>query len=182
MQVSCEHCGAKYVLGDAQLSKHKRVRFQCTKCKETTVVDLAQQAVRLIPDSGRSPETPPAGAFDPDATPRSTSPGLVLPRDKTITLVVTEGASKGLSFPLVKPYVVIGRKSGGADLEIDDREVSRFHCAVESKPDMVQLRDLDSMNGTYLDDRRVRSTELEHLSEFRVGSTVLMVTITPNAE
>jgi predicted Zn finger-like uncharacterized protein len=180
MQIACAQCGVKYVLDDAQLSGRTRVRIQCPKCKKAWIIDLTQQATRAkLGPVLRSSAVAQVTTFDPDATPRSESLGRVLPRDKTITLVVTEGASKGLSCPMTKPYVVVGRKGGGADLGVDDPEVSHFHCAVESKPDMVRLRDLDSMNGTYVDDQRIRIAELEHLSEFRVGSTVLMVTITP---
>jgi len=45
--------------------------------------------------------------------------------------------------------------------------------------DMVRLCDLDSANGTYVDGERVQAAELEHLSEFCLGSTWLVVTIVP---
>jgi len=45
--------------------------------------------------------------------------------------------------------------------------------------DMVRLCDLDSANGTYANGERVQAAELEHLSEFRLGSTCLVVTIVP---
>ncbi len=67
-------------------------------------------------------------------------------------------------------------------LEINDPEVSRQHCAVEVKGEVIRLRDLDSTNGTYINDERVRAAELAHLSEFRIGSTVVRVTITPKQE
>jgi pSer/pThr/pTyr-binding forkhead associated (FHA) protein len=44
---------------------------------------------------------------------------------------------------------------------------------------MVRLCDLDSANGTYANEERVQAAELEHLSEFRLGSTWLVVTIVP---
>jgi pSer/pThr/pTyr-binding forkhead associated (FHA) protein len=106
-------------------------------------------------------------------------PGLALPGGKTITISVTAGPSKGLELQLAKPLVSIGRAGGGADLEIDDPGVSRMHCAVEVTRDVIRLRDLESTNGTYLNERRIRSVELEHLSEFRVGSSVLCVTVLP---
>jgi len=45
--------------------------------------------------------------------------------------------------------------------------------------DMVRLYDLDSANGTYVNGERVQAVEIEHLSEFRLGSTWLIVTIVP---
>jgi pSer/pThr/pTyr-binding forkhead associated (FHA) protein len=44
---------------------------------------------------------------------------------------------------------------------------------------MVRLCDLDSANGTYLNDKRVEAAELEHLSEVCLGSTCLVVSIVP---
>jgi len=82
-----------------------------------------------------------------------------------------------LVYPMSKPRVVLGR--GGADVEIDDPEVSRWHCAIEVKDEVVRLRDLDSTNGTYFGEERVRTAELQHLSEFRIGSTVVLLSILP---
>lgn len=104
--------------------------------------------------------------------------GLSLPAGKSVTLTIIAGPAKGLPpYPMSKPRVVLGRS--GADIEINDPEVSRWHCAVEVKGDVVRLRDLDSTNGTYFEEERVRAAELQHLSEFRIGSTVVRLTITP---
>jgi pSer/pThr/pTyr-binding forkhead associated (FHA) protein len=46
------------------------------------------------------------------------------------------------------------------------------------KDDVVRLRDLDSTNGTYFEEERVRAAELRHLAEFRIGSTVVRLSIT----
>jgi len=92
---------------------------------------------------------------------------------------VIAGPAKGLVYPISKPRVVLGR--AGADVEINDPEVSRWHCAIEVNNEVVRLRDLDSTNGTYFGEERVRAAELKHLSEFRVGSTVVLLTIIARA-
>jgi len=107
------------------------------------------------------------------------SSGLSLPKDRAITISVVTGSSNGLKHPLTKAKISIGRAGGGADIEIDDPQVSPLHCVVGVTPDVVRLCDLDSANGTYLNGGRVQAAELEHLSEFRVGSTWLIVTIVP---
>jgi pSer/pThr/pTyr-binding forkhead associated (FHA) protein len=38
---------------------------------------------------------------------------------------------------------------------------------------------MDSTNGTYFSDERVRVAELQHLSEFRIGTSVILVSVTP---
>jgi predicted Zn finger-like uncharacterized protein len=187
MQVACEKCGAKYNLSDTQIAQHSRVQFRCPKCTHTTVIDVATrpestQAVSPLPSFARGGGGGGAGLPEMGGTIVSSTSGLSLPTDKNITVSVIGGQSKGLSHPLSKPRVVIGRRGGGADIEIDDQEVSRWHCAIEVKQDVVKLRDLDSTNGTFMEDERVRAAELQHLSEFRVGSTVLLVTITPKQD
>lgn len=107
----------------------------------------------------------------------SLSSGLALPRDRAVTISVISGRSKGLTHRLTKPKTSIGQAGGGANIEIDDPQVSRVHCAIGLTEDTVRLCDLDSANGTYVNDERFQAIDLEHLSEFRVGSTWLMVVI-----
>jgi pSer/pThr/pTyr-binding forkhead associated (FHA) protein len=62
-------------------------------------------------------------------------------------------------------------------MEIDDPEISRLHCAVEVRRDAILLHDLRSMNGTYIDNSRVFAARLEEKSKFRIGSSLLQVSI-----
>jgi ribosomal protein S27AE len=66
---------------------------------------------------------------------------------------------------------VIGRK--GADFALNDPEVSRHHCQLEVRESFVNLKDLDSTNGTFFDGERVRAAVLQDGAEFRVGSTTI---------
>lgn len=106
--------------------------------------------------------------------------GLSLPADKVISISVIAGPAKGLVHKMGRPRVVIGRS--GCDVEVNDPEVSRNHCSIEVKGEVVRLRDLDSTNGIYIEDERVRNAELQHLSEFRIGGTTMLVQITPKHE
>ena len=144
----------------------------------------------------RTPETGDGGATAA-GTVVSRGGGLALPDNKRITLSVQSGPSKGLTHELTKARVVIGRAgvaaggagrvsdsdagtgSRGADLELNDPEISRQHCALEVEREVVRLRDLHSTNGTWIAQERVDVVQLEHLSEFRVGSSLILVTIFP---
>jgi len=117
----------------------------------------------------RSKDARMAGARD------SRTSSLTLPQDKTIKISVMTGPSRGKEFDLSRPLVTIGRLGGGADIEVDDAEVSRVHCAVEVRHDTILLHDMRSTNGTYIGDSRVFSARLEDGSTFRVGSTILHV-------
>ena len=106
-------------------------------------------------------------------------PGLALPKDKIITISVIGGPSKGLAQQMVKPHISVGRSGSGADIEIDDPKVSDRHCAVGVKHDIIRLCDLDSQGGTWVGNERVSAAALKHLFEFRVGSSLLLVTVLP---
>jgi len=89
------------------------------------------------------------------------------------------GSSNGLKHQLNKARTSIGRTGRSADLEIDDPQISPVHCVIDVTRDTVRLCDLDSANGTYVNGERVQAVELQHLPEFRLGSTWLIVTIAP---
>jgi len=60
------------------------------------------------------------------------------------------------------------------ELCLNDPQVSAMHCAVGLTEDVVRLCDLDSANGTYVNDERIQAIDLEHLGEFRIGSMVVI--------
>jgi predicted Zn finger-like uncharacterized protein len=178
MEAACGHCGTLHVLSDEQIGGHPRVQFRCSSCGQTSVAEVAQrpdrtQVITPLPSFARGD-----GAAGPGSNIASEYQDLSLPAGKSITLTVVAGPAKGQPpYRLSKPRVVLGR--AGSDIEINDAGISRWHCAVEVKGNVVRLRDLDSTNGTYVGEERVRAAELQHLSEFRIGSTVVRVSITP---
>jgi predicted Zn finger-like uncharacterized protein len=174
MHATCSHCGARFALNDAQIGRHPRVQFHCTRCGKQTVVKTPQvdsTQVVFVPPIAH-PETAP----DPATVLGADSKNLFLPGGKNIALSILSGPAKGLVYGLKKPWVVIGRTTG--DIKINDPNVSRWHCAVEVKGDEVRLRDLDSTNGTFVGAERVGTADLRHLSEFRLGESILLLTIT----
>jgi pSer/pThr/pTyr-binding forkhead associated (FHA) protein len=62
------------------------------------------------------------------------------------------------SFDLQKSPVAIGR-SVGNDIVLDTNSISRYHITLTRSDQGVVLTDLESVNGTYVDGRRVRPTE-----------------------
>jgi pSer/pThr/pTyr-binding forkhead associated (FHA) protein len=78
---------------------------------------------------------------------------------------------------LKKPRVILGRE--GAGIVLDDQEISRHHCLIEVRENYANLKDLDSTNGTFYEEERVRAAMLRDGSEFRIGNTVIRFTLTP---
>lgn len=98
-----------------------------------------------------------------------------LPAGRRLSLLATEGPFKGLSYPIEKPQVVIGRVEG--DIVIEDPQISRIHAVVEVHGVNALLVDLESGNGTYWNGKKVPSCEIDHMSEFRIGKTTLMFVV-----
>jgi pSer/pThr/pTyr-binding forkhead associated (FHA) protein len=67
--------------------------------------------------------------------------------------------------------VVLGRE--GADIAFDDPEISRHHCLLEVRENYINLKDMDSTNGTFFDEERVRAAMLQDGTEFRIGGSVI---------
>jgi pSer/pThr/pTyr-binding forkhead associated (FHA) protein len=53
--------------------------------------------------------------------------------------------------------------------------VSRHHCLVEVRDRFINLKDLDSTNGTFFGEERVRAAVLQHGASFRLGTTTILL-------
>jgi len=171
MQASCQFCDSKHILDDKHISGYTRVKFKCANCGQTTEVDLAQDSNRTTISTVRADAVPYV-----EPTVIEDQRGLGLPKDKLLKLAVTAGKSAGGSYVLDRPRVIIGRL--GADFAVEDSEVSRWHCAIEVSGEQINLRDLDSRNGVFVRDQKIKTSPLQHDSEFRIGSTVFRLSVT----
>jgi pSer/pThr/pTyr-binding forkhead associated (FHA) protein len=100
-------------------------------------------------------------------------PALRMPAAAHVILSILSGPSKGASHTLTKPRVIVGRE--GADIVLDDPEISRHHCLLEVRETYLNLKDMDSTNGTFLDEERARAAMLRDGTEFRIGGSVIRV-------
>ncbi len=84
-------------------------------------------------------------------------------------LVVRHGPNAGSSYRLETAVTAIGRHPD-SEIFLDDITVSRRHVVVEKDPgDGYTLRDVGSLNGTYVNRKRVDSAVLHHGDEVQVG-------------
>lgn len=183
MQLSCPNCGARLFVDDAQLAEQHPAKVKCWMCAQNVSfrdpVASEEGPPTIVISTAKPLEQARAAAsrLDANSAPETTS--LVLPQNQTIRISVISGTSAGLEADLSRPLETIGRLGGGADIEIDDAEVSRLHCSIEVRDRAILLHDLSSMNGTFIGDARVMAGRLEHQSTFRIGTTVLQVNILP---
>ncbi len=87
-------------------------------------------------------------------------------------LVIRQGYNEGSMFRLGQRTLTMGRDKGNMVQVIDDK-VSRRHALIRWSNNGYQLVDLQSSNGVYLNDERVREASLSLHDRIRVGGTVL---------
>ena len=95
------------------------------------------------------------------------------------TLRVVSGPAAGRTLE-VEGEVVIGREGDG--LAIPDKEMSRRHTAVRQTERGVEIEDLGSMNGTFVDGRRITEpVTLTIGATIEVGSSQIRVEVPATA-
>ena len=85
-------------------------------------------------------------------------------------LVVVAGADQGKELEIAKPRVTGGR-SIISDLVLADKAVSGTHFEIAARDDGYRLRDLNSRNGVYVGDLRIREVFLRPGTVFKMGHT-----------
>jgi len=89
-----------------------------------------------------------------------------LPKGEGILLVL-KGAAVGARFLLDAAETKIGRDTTN-EIQLDDITVSRSHAMI-SKKDGYHIKDLGSLNGTYLNAIAVRDTQVNAGDEIQIG-------------
>jgi predicted Zn finger-like uncharacterized protein len=169
MEVRCPHCPSVQSISEDVFGIHEKVDVACQACGQTFLVVNPKVATLRMETTRKSAATVNVGYAEDGRL-------LALPQDKQITLKVLEGNEVGTVFSVAKPRVTIGRSN--ADITINDRVVSRLHCALEISEDSVLLRDLGSTNGTIVGSQLVETATLTSGSTFRVGMHILQLLIT----
>ena len=115
-------------------------------------------------------------------------PALVIGREGEIgpvaSLIVRDGPLRGRRIEVRSGELSLGRE--GTDLVIeDDTEVSRSHAVVRAVDSAVEIEDLGSTNGTFVNELKITGpTRLSNGDILRIGQTRLDVAIEdedPNA-
>ncbi|HEV7524672.1 MAG TPA: FHA domain-containing protein [Acidimicrobiia bacterium] len=83
-------------------------------------------------------------------------------------LVVRHGPNAGSSYRLETAVTAIGRHPD-SEIFLDDITVSRRHVVVEHDADGYLLRDVGSLNGTYVNRKRVDEARLRDRDEVQIG-------------
>jgi pSer/pThr/pTyr-binding forkhead associated (FHA) protein len=90
-----------------------------------------------------------------------------------VTFQVVEGIDKGRVFRELPTPVTIGREEGNV-LRLNDERVSRFHAKVQFDNNEVIITDLDSTNGTRVNNTVVQIRRLRPGDRVQIGRSTLV--------
>lgn len=87
-------------------------------------------------------------------------------------LVVRRGPNEGSTFTLDRTVTSVGRHPD-SDFFLDDVTVSRRHAEIVRTERGYEVRDVGSLNGTYVNHERIEVAPLRDLDELQIGRFVL---------
>ncbi|WP_242035045.1 FHA domain-containing protein [Dolichospermum sp. FACHB-1091] len=114
----------------------------------------------------------------------------------TITLTITTGKLSGKQYIFDSRTTCLIGRNDDCYLSIPDefdKRVSRYHCLLDINPPEIRIRDLGSLNGTYINNTKIGGRQshqnaeeaaklnfpeydLQHGDHITVGDTVLKIT------
>ena len=90
-------------------------------------------------------------------------------------LIQFKGSAEGVTLRLEKQATHIGR-GADSDITINDELVSKHHAVIEARSVVDQsgvfeyfIEDCDSTNGTFVNDQKIETSQLQHDDVIRIG-------------
>ncbi len=87
--------------------------------------------------------------------------------------VVRSGKEVGRSVAVSTGQSIALGRLKGCDVVVDDEAASRRHCTITGREDVCVVADLQSANGTFVNEKRIATVELQKGDKLRIGSTVI---------
>ena len=85
------------------------------------------------------------------------------------------GSEEKLTFRVPAGSVKTIGRATGAEFIVDAPLVSRLHCQITATATSLQVKDLDSTNGTFVNGTRVQTAQLREGDTLSVGRVDLIV-------
>lgn len=93
--------------------------------------------------------------------------------DKAHTVAIKKGPSAGTEFLIEKEEITIGRDPA-SDIFLNDITVSRRHARIFFEKKEAYIEDLGSLNGIFVDGKRVDKARLNPGAEIQIGKFKLV--------
>lgn len=87
--------------------------------------------------------------------------------------LVRSGRDAGKAIALLSGQTLTFGRLQSCDVQLDDESVSRRHCTLQGADDRCILTDLQSANGTFVNDRRITTSNVNPGDKLRIGATEL---------
>jgi HD-GYP domain-containing protein (c-di-GMP phosphodiesterase class II) len=87
--------------------------------------------------------------------------------------VVRSGKEVGRTVQVATGQSISLGRLKGCDVVMDDEAASRRHCTITGRDSACIVADLQSANGTFVNEKRIATIELQPGDRIRIGSTVL---------
>ena len=87
--------------------------------------------------------------------------------------VVRSGKEVGRTLAFNSGQTVVLGRLKGCDVVVDDEAASRRHCTIAVRDGVCVVADLQSANGTFVNEHRIATTEIVKSDKIRIGSTVI---------
>jgi hypothetical protein len=146
--------------------------MRCPECgfDNTEDANYCQKCGAYLAATGEIKSGSTTEAFTVDDTTGALKPvDLQRVASEGATLVIRSGGGRGgETFPIDEDKATIGRNPD-AEVFLDDVTVSRNHAMLVRRGDGVYVDDLGSLNGTYVNRRRIESHKLSDGDELQVG-------------
>ena len=88
-------------------------------------------------------------------------------------LVVLSGPLTGKAFPITEEELFIGREKSNA-VYLSYPRVSRRHCSVKREEEGFKITDLESSNGTFVNDVPIKEHFLKHGDQIKIVSSLFL--------
>ncbi len=85
-------------------------------------------------------------------------------------LVGLNGPLRGHDFRIDSDHITIGA-IGDADLQIDDEFASKHHCSIRYSDGVYSITDLDSTNGTFVNNEKIIKATIKDGDKIKIGQT-----------
>lgn len=92
-----------------------------------------------------------------------------------VKLTVTNEMSKDITYTYSEPSECTVGRAIDCDIQLpvtEDKDVSRHHCLFEIEPPHLWIQDLDSKNGTFVNDLRITNSPDQDMYELRDGDQI----------
>lgn len=160
-------------LGSANGTYVNDVRIERAALKPGDVIKLGDSLLRFeTTPLSRAPDVVRVDAANLEATLAQATVAMTL-NDTNVARLAIHTSNRTWEVALAEDVLTIGRDPQN-DIYLDDPKVSRRHARIERRGEMFIVRDVGSVNGTWLGNRRIEEHQLEVGATIRIGDARLI--------